>query len=96
MNNYGTDNIIIIYYANRLNYSDGVYSDAQGVNVTAGPFGSVYSLLNFSEFFPPPSNPDFVEYFVHRGYVADVNIRAAPYDWRLGAGKYVNWLCSSL
>ena len=27
-----------------------------------------------------------VEYFVDRGYVRDVSIRAAPYDWRFAAG----------
>ena len=30
----------------------------------------------------------FVKYFVDRGYVRGETIRAAPYDWRLAAGKF--------
>ena len=30
---------------------------------------------------------DMVEYFVDRGYKRGKTIRAAPYDWRLAAGK---------
>ena len=29
----------------------------------------------------------FVEYFVARGYERGVSIAAAPYDWRLAAGR---------
>ena len=47
------------------------------------------SLVNFDEsFLPAAEDPDIVEYFVQRGYKADVNIRAAPYDWRLAAGEH--------
>ena len=70
-----------------MNNSNGDYADAPEVSVTAGEFGSVNSFLNFSEFFPPTDDPDLVQYFIQRGYTADVNIRAAPYDWRLGASK---------
>ena len=34
---------------------------------------------------------DMVEYFVDRGYKRGRSIRAAPYDWRLAAGKTVNY-----
>ena len=30
-----------------------------------------------------------VEYFVDRGYKRGKTIRAAPYDWRLAAGKFL-------
>ena len=74
-----------------MNYTDGQYFDAPGVSVTTGVFGSVYSLLNLSELLIASDEPELVEYFVQRGYTADVSIRAAPYDWRLGASKYENY-----
>ena len=40
-----------------------------------------------------PYMKDFVEYFVKRGYKRGVNIRAAPYDWRLAAGECVLCVC---
>ena len=57
------------------------------MNVTAPNFGSTSSVetldLNDTDlyFF------EFVEYFAQRGYTRDVNIRAAPYDYRLGSSK---------
>ena len=39
--------------------------------------------------FPPLAYYDrFVDYFVARGYQRGVDIRAAPYDWRLAAGEW--------
>ena len=37
---------------------------------------------------------EMVEYFVDIGYVRDVSIRGAPYDWRFAAGIYVIGTCS--
>lgn len=72
----------MLQYTCRLDYANS-HSDAQGVTVTVAEFGSVSSV----EFLHTvPYFYDFVEYFVGRGYTRDVNIRAAPYDWRLGAG----------
>ena len=75
----------------RLNYSQltSDYSDAMDVTVTAANFGSTSSVEFLdvnrlaSVFYP------FVQYFVQRGYTRDVNIRAAPYDYRLSTGKLV-------
>ena len=77
----------------RLNYTDdGQVLDAQDVTVTTGEFGSLSSLADLSDFiadFPPSDNPSILEYFTTRGYILDQNIRAASYDWRLGAGMLV-------
>ena len=57
------------------------------MTVTAANFGSTSSveILDLEDsdqyFF------QFVDYFAQRGYTRDVNIRAAPYDYRLGASK---------
>ena len=62
------------------------------MNVTAANFGSTSSVetLDLEDtdlyFF------EFVDYFAQRGYTRDVNIRAAPYDYRLGASKTLNAL----
>ena len=66
----------------RLDYING-YSDAPGVTITAADFGSTSSVEFLGTF---PYLNSFVEYFVQRGYTRDVNIRAAPYDWRLAPG----------
>ena len=59
------------------------YSDPPGVTVTVPDFGSISSI----EFLGPyPFYYPLVEYLVQRGYTRDVNIRAAPYDWRLNPG----------
>lgn len=75
-------NVVTLY---RMRYipSQG-YSDPPGVTVTVPDFGSVSSI----EFVGPyPFYNNIVEYLIKRGYIRDVNIRAAPYDWRLNPGK---------
>ena len=53
------------------------------MTVTVPGFGKTSSV----EFVGPyPFFYDLVEYLVQRGYTRDVNIRAAPYDWRLNLG----------
>ena len=70
-------------YVHRLNYTNGVYLDTQGVTITAADFGSTSSDA-LSDLFPDSDN--YLEYFYQRGYT-NINLRAAPYDWRLSAGK---------
>ena len=71
----------------RLNDTNG-YSDTPGVTVTAADFGNTSSVEYLDLTNSIPYFVFFVDYFVQRGYTRDVNIRAAPYDWRLGAGTY--------
>ena len=49
-------------------------------------FGSLDSLIDLSEILPDTTEQD-IKYLVERGYTLDVNVKAAPYDWRLGAGE---------
>ena len=49
-------------------------------------FGKLDSLADFSDILPDSTDQDINEYFLDRGYTKDVSIRAASYDWRLGAG----------
>ena len=69
----------------RLDVAGG-YSDAPGVTVTAPGFGSTSSVEFIGSDMPYMN--ELVDYFVQRGYVRNVNIRAAPYDWRLAAGMW--------
>ena len=84
--------VIAIY---RLDYRNGHYADATNVTISTAEFGNVLSLIDISELFPPEqlqNTSDLGEYLVERGYVVNRNIRAASYDWRLGAG-IINVLC---
>ena len=71
----------------RLNYSTDGYRDAEGVNVTAANFGSTSSVETLDLEDTDRYFFQFVDYFAQRGYTRDVNIRAAPFDNRLGASK---------
>ena len=71
----------------RLNFTGGQYFDSQDVKVLTQQFGNISSLADLSDIFPAGSDANPIEYFTDRGYTVDVNIRAAAYDWRLGAGK---------
>ena len=73
-----------------LNYSDSHYFDAEDVTISTSDFGSLSSSAQLDLILPPSNDTEvinFTEYFIERGYVADKNIRAAPYDWRLGGSK---------
>ena len=66
----------------RLNVSAN-YSDVEGITVTTPDFYSI-AALEFQGY-----ATGFLEYFLNRGYTADVNIRFAPYDWRLAPGMII-------
>lgn len=70
----------------RLNYTNGRYLDAQNVTISTSNFGSLSSLADLAPFFPASNETNFIEYLEQRGYRLDGNLRAAPFDWRLGAG----------
>lgn len=58
------------------------------MTISTGDFGSISSLANdLTQFVPVTNETNFFDYLVERGYTIDGNIRAAPYDWRLGGGK---------
>ena len=76
----------MLYYC-RLNYSSTGYRDAEGVTVTAANFGNTSSVETLDLEDSDQYFFQFVDYFAQRGYTRDVNIRAAPYDYRLGASK---------
>lgn len=63
---------------------DDQHFDAPNVTITTGSFGSISSLANFSDI-----NDGMINYFVDRGYTVDVNLGAAPYDWRLAPGRFI-------
>lgn len=60
------------------------------MTVLTQDFGNLSSFVDLSDVFPAGSDANPMYYFANRGYTADVNIRAAPYDWRLGASKLEN------
>ena len=62
----------------RLNYSAN-YTDVEDVTVTAIDFDRIAGLKYYSS--------GFLQYFLDRGYTADVDIRIASYDWRLAPGN---------
>ena len=80
----------------RLDYavSTNRYSDKQGVTVSVPGFGDTRTVECRSisnEFCEKNTSVQyfnkFVDYFVAKGYQRGVDIRAAPYDWRLAAGE---------
>ena len=72
-------------FQHRLNYTDGHYLDPQDVTVSTADFGSISSFADLASFFPISDETNFIEYLEQRGYRIDGNLRAAPYDWRLGS-----------
>jgi lysophospholipase-3 len=72
--------------------STNMYSDKQGVTVSVPGFGdtrTVECLCTSNDFCEKNTSVQyfnkFVDYFVAKGYQRGVDIRAAPYDWRLAA-----------
>ena len=87
-----THNVILFYLLlRRLNYdaATNTYTPNAGVSVrVAGANGSDVTKAEYLDNFELVSYfHEMVEYFVDRGYVRDVSIRAAPYDWRFAAGN---------
>ena len=88
-----SDSYFAFSLLHRLNYdaATNTYTPNAGVSVrVVGANGSDVKDVEFvGPTFPIRIFPYFhnmVEYFVARGYVRDVSIRAAPYDWRFAAG----------
>ena len=81
--------MVIYVLTCRLTYVGGRYLDAEGVTISTMDFGKISSLVDIADLLPGPTNAsDVGEYLIQRGYVIDKSIRAAPYDWRLGAGTF--------
>ena len=78
------------FLINSLSYNNGSYEDPPNVRVFSPNFGSLDSLVDFSDFFP--DDQDITGYFLERGYIRDVNLRAASYDWRLGASEEMDFV----
>ena len=74
----------------RLNYNAATNTYTPNAGVSVRVVGANGSAVKDVEFVGPirifPYFHKMVEYFVERGYVRDVSIRAAPYDWRFAAG----------
>ena len=83
--------VIACSLLHRLNYdaATDTYTPNAGVSVrVAGADGRDVRKAEYLDDFGLVSYfHDMVEYFVDRGYVRDVSIRAAPYDWRFAAGN---------
>ena len=56
------------------------------MTISTANFGSLSSLADLTSFVPVSNETNFIDYLVQRGYIIDGNLRAAPFDWRLGAG----------
>ena len=60
------------------------------VEMTVPDFGGTSAVECLSEYCSIAKYfKEMVDYFVARGYKRGVDIRAAPYDWRLAAGECV-------
>ena len=57
------------------------------MTISTSNFGNLSSFAEFESFFPVSDETNFIEYLEQRGYRIDGNLRAAPYDWRLGSSK---------
>ena len=64
------------------------FSDMPDVTVEVPGFGDTSSVEALDTLGLIRYLADFVDYFVDRGYQRGRSIRAAPYDWRLAAGRF--------
>eukprot|EP01116_Phalansterium_solitarium_P004608 TRINITY_DN1564_c0_g1_i3.p1 TRINITY_DN1564_c0_g1~~TRINITY_DN1564_c0_g1_i3.p1 ORF type:complete len:217 (-),score=42.32 TRINITY_DN1564_c0_g1_i3:124-717(-) len=70
------------------NASSGVYSSFPGVQVRVPDYGNTSAVEYLT---PPDKEPlyhNLINMLVSLGYERGVNLRAAPYDWRLGANAF--------
>ena len=72
-----------------MNNKNNHFFDAEDVTISTENFGSISSIADFSDIIDTDPTNSMIDYFVDRGYTVDVNIRAAPYDWRLAAGNTI-------
>ena len=66
------------------------------MTVSTADFGSISSFADLTPFFPISDETNFFEYLEQRGYRIDGNLRAAPYDWRLGSSMWIFAACYSI
>eukprot|EP01116_Phalansterium_solitarium_P004607 TRINITY_DN1564_c0_g1_i2.p1 TRINITY_DN1564_c0_g1~~TRINITY_DN1564_c0_g1_i2.p1 ORF type:complete len:405 (-),score=131.04 TRINITY_DN1564_c0_g1_i2:364-1578(-) len=70
------------------NETSGVYDNFPGVEVRVPDYGNTTAVEYLT---PPDKTPlyhDLINMLVSLGYERGVNLRAAPYDWRLGANGF--------
>ena len=76
------------------NTASNTYKDMSDADVSVPGFGgtSTVECVSSSSFFCGIDKFQYmkkmVDYFADRGYKRGVDIRAAPYDWRLAPGEY--------
>ncbi len=82
------------FYSMRFDEKSGRFSDSPGVHISVPNFGDVSSVefLDRGMFPVIKYYKDMVDFFVKtHGYERNVDIHAAPWDWRLLPGSYF-WL----
>ncbi len=80
-----------LYHVSRLLYdaSTNSFHNNTNVKIHVPGFGNTNGVEYLTTVLLPYLH-EAVEYFVDRGYKRGKTIRAAPYDWRLAAGKIFN------
>ena len=69
-------------------FNNGEYFNCEGVQIRAAGFGGTSSIEYLDpDNFLVPYLIDFVEFFTKHGYVKEISLRGAPYDWRLTPGN---------
>ena len=79
-----------LYHVSRLLYdaSTNSFHNNTNVKIHVPGFGNTNGVEYLTTVLLPYLH-EAVEYFVDRGYKRGKTIRAAPYDWRLAAGKFL-------